>query len=251
MEVEKGALPSARTDCVPAESTPLTVVLLAKTRCLSPSPHLGADAGLHAALHAHSGPGPGPARRHPACPFGNNLNFLAAQTCFRPTFVAFLTWQAPLAAFGSLHPGGHRRHLRGQGGHTHEGGGTWEGMAGVRSGAGMPAPSASAVPTVTLLSVPPLCCPVPSSGRLVLLSSFAAGCHLKLFEVLNIEEFCFWICGAQEHNYWSRALCRVVYLPLNPDMIFSSQNVYVSIKAPPKLIKQELELKLYTRHAFN
>lgn len=30
---------------------------------------------------------------------------------------------------------------------------------------------------------------------------FAAGCHLKLFEVLNIEEFCFWICGAQEHNY--------------------------------------------------
>lgn len=43
---------------------------------------------------------------------------------------------------------------------------------GVPAGAGdASAPSASAVPTVTLLSVPPLCCLSPSLGCLVLLSS--------------------------------------------------------------------------------
>lgn len=45
-------------------------------------------------------------------------------------------------------------------------------MAGVPAGAGEASPpSTSAVPTVTLLFVPPLCCPSPSLGHLVLLSS--------------------------------------------------------------------------------
>lgn len=145
-------------------------VLLAKTRSSESIPHLGADAGLHAALHATVVQDLGLHDGIQRVLFGNNLNFWLHKLVFVDA-VAFLTGKRlslPLDRYilvdiDDIFVGKEGTRMK------VEDVKVW---LGVPAGAGdASAPSASAVPTVTLLSVPPLCCLSPSLGCLVLLSS--------------------------------------------------------------------------------
>ncbi len=66
------------------------------------------------------GAGPGAPRWHPEGPVRQQLGLLAAQAgvCGR---CGLSDREEALVVPGALHPGGHRRHLCGQRGHTHEG----------------------------------------------------------------------------------------------------------------------------------
>lgn len=169
-EVEKGVLPGEDWTVFQSNHSTYEPVLLAKTRSSESIPHLGADAGLHAALHATVVQDLGLHDGIQRVLFGNNLNFWLHKLVFVDA-VAFLTGKRlslPLDRYilvdiDDIFVGKEGTRMK------VEDVKVW---LGVPAGAGdASAPSASAVPTVTLLSVPPLCCPSPSLGRLVLLSS--------------------------------------------------------------------------------
>lgn len=89
-EVEKGVLPGEDWTVFQSNHSTYEPVLLAKTRSSESIPHLGADAGLHAALHATVVQDLGLHDGIQRVLFGNNLNFWLHKLVFVDA-VAFLT----------------------------------------------------------------------------------------------------------------------------------------------------------------
>ena len=89
-EVEKGVLPGEDWTVFQSNHSTYEPVLLAKTRSSESIPHLGADAGLHAALHATVVQDLGLHDGIQRVLFGNNLNFWLHKLVFIDA-VAFLT----------------------------------------------------------------------------------------------------------------------------------------------------------------
>lgn len=89
-EVEKGVLPGEDWTVFQSNHSTYEPVLLAKTRSSESIPHLGADPGLHAALHATVVQDLGLHDGIQRVLFGNNLNFWLHKLVFVDA-VAFLT----------------------------------------------------------------------------------------------------------------------------------------------------------------
>lgn len=168
-EVEKGVLPGEDWTVFQSNHSTYEPVLLAKTRSSESIPHLGADAGLHAALHATVVQDLGLHDGIQRVLFGNNLNFWLHKLVFVDA-VAFLTGKRlslPLDRYilvdiDDIFVGKEGTRMK------VEDVKVWLG-APDRVGWASP-PSDLTVPVVTLLSAPPLCCQSPSLGHLVLLS---------------------------------------------------------------------------------
>lgn len=121
-EVEKGVLPGEDWTVFQSNHSTYEPVLLAKTRSSESIPHLGADAGLHAALHATVVQDLGLHDGIQRVLFGNNLNFWLHKLVFVDA-VSFLTGKRlslPLDRYILVDIDDI---FVGKEGHTHEGGG--------------------------------------------------------------------------------------------------------------------------------